>query len=260
MKRFLVAIAFALLLIPLAACSQGGTDTNKSAAPAANTTAAGAAPDALTADPGHYEVMFENDAARLIRIKYPAGAKSVMHNHPAGCGIFLVDQKFKFTMASGEDQTVENHAGDVTCGDMENHLPQNAGDKDAELILLELKNRKTFDNVQTGRSITIPSKPNVSDAVTADPKHYSVQFENDAVRVVRIKTMPGEKTPMHAHPANCTITLTDDTDRDSSGKLTEIKAGTVDCSDALSHSGQNLATHPVEVILIEFKNREKFKA
>jgi len=38
--------------------------------------------------------------ARLLRIKYPAGAKSVMHNHPAGCGIFLVDQKFKLTMAN----------------------------------------------------------------------------------------------------------------------------------------------------------------
>src|SRR5207237_6323016 len=58
------------------------------------------AQDAVTADPSHYIVLFENDMARLLRIKYPAGAKSVMHNHPAGCGIFLVDQKFKLTMAN----------------------------------------------------------------------------------------------------------------------------------------------------------------
>src|SRR5206468_7048955 len=122
-------------------------DTNKSATPSATATPA-PAPDAISADPGHYTVVSENDIARLLRIKYPAGAKSVMHHHPAGCGIFLADQTFKFTMQAGGDQTVENHLGDVTCGDAEDHLPQNAGDKDAELVLLELKNRKTFDNVK----------------------------------------------------------------------------------------------------------------
>src|SRR5207244_3881874 len=136
MKLSLIALPLVFAGILLAACSQGGAETNNPPTPAANRTTT-TAQDAVTADPSHYIVLFENDMARLLRIKYPAGAKSVMHNHPAGCGIFLVDQKFKLTMASGEDQTVEDHAGDVTCGDLENHLPQNAGDKDAELILLE---------------------------------------------------------------------------------------------------------------------------
>src|SRR5205085_2447908 len=107
------------------------------------------------------------------------------------------------------------------------------------------------------RSISIPSKPKELDAVTADPKHYSVQFENDAVRIVRIKLGPRDKTLMHAHPANCTIELTDGVGRDAAGKLVESKAGTVNCGDALSHIGENESSKPAETILIEFKNREK---
>jgi hypothetical protein len=259
MKRSIVAIAPALAGIVFAACNQGKTETAKPADPAASATSV-AAPDAVTADPSHYTVLYENDAARLIRVKFPAGAKSVMHSHPADCAIFIVGGKQKDTSASGEVRTFDNVSGQVTCGDANSHLPENASDKDWDLILLELKNRKAFDNVQTGRSLKIASKPNDLDAVTADPKHYSVQFENDAVRILRIKLGPGEKSLMHAHPANCAISLTDGTDRDARGKLVPTKAGTVNCNDALSHVGENPGSTPAETILIEFKNREKFKA
>ena len=49
-------------------------------------------PDAVTADPNHYSVEFENAAARLIRITYGPGESSVMHRHPPNCAIFLRDQ------------------------------------------------------------------------------------------------------------------------------------------------------------------------
>src|SRR5262249_25080029 len=122
-------------------------------------------------------------------------------------------------------------------------------------------NRKTFDNLQTGRSITIPSKANSPDAVTADPKHYAVQFENDAVRILRIKYGPGDKSVVHAHPANCSILLTEDNFNMGDGQpATPGKAGDVNCGDAASHNPQNVGKKPAEVILNEFKNREKFKA
>ena len=37
-------------------------------------------PDAVTADPKHYRVAFENDVARFIRARYGPGEKSVMHD------------------------------------------------------------------------------------------------------------------------------------------------------------------------------------
>ena len=55
-----------------------------------------------------------------------------------------------------------------------------------------------------------PVRPTpAGDPVTVDPKHYSVEFENDKVRVLRIKYGPGEKSVMHAHPALVAVFLTD---------------------------------------------------
>ena len=47
------------------------------------------------------------------------------------------------------------------------------------------------------------------DAVIADPEHYTVVFENDRVRVIRITYGPGEKSVMHGHNAGVIIDITD---------------------------------------------------
>ena len=109
-----------------------------------------APPDAVAADPARYSVLYENDVALMIRVKYPAGAKSVMHSHPAGCAIFYKDATLKMTSPTGEVRTHEYRAGDVSCGDAYSHLPENVG-RDTEFIQFHLKNRKTFDHLQTGK-------------------------------------------------------------------------------------------------------------
>ena len=45
-------------------------------------------------------------------------------------------------------------------------------------------------------------------AVTADTDHYSVVFENDKVRVVRITYGAGEKSVMHDHGDGVVVFLT----------------------------------------------------
>ena len=66
---------------------------------------------------------------------------------------------------------------------------------------------------------------------------------------------------MHGHPANCSILLTDDTFNMGDGqKPTPGKAGDVSCGDVASHFPQNVGKSSAEVILIEFKNKEKFKS
>ena len=244
MKRLIPIVSSVLLpAILLSACA----NTTGSTA----TLLAQAAPaDAVTADPARYSVLFENDVARLIRVKYPRGAKSVMHSHPAGCAIFYKDSRFKMTTPSGESQTLENRAGDVSCSDAYSHLPENVGG-DTELVLFHLKNRKTFDHLQTGRSLVIPSQPKVPDPIDVDPAHYSVQFENDVVRLTRIKVPGGVNTPMHAHSAYCIVEIRD--------METGVKAGDASCGDAMAHASQNTAKTLNEAITIEFKNRDKFK-
>ena len=47
-----------------------------------------------------------------------------------------------------------------------------------------------------------------ADPVQVDSDHYTVELENDDVRVLRIKYGPGEKSVLHGHPASIGIALT----------------------------------------------------
>ena len=104
---------------------------------------AGAFPDAVTADPKHYTVSFENDVVRFVRAKYGAGERSVMHRHLPGCVIFLTDQTFNFTLPDGTTEPALTPAGALGCGDGNVHLPENIAEQ-AEFIMVEFKDRATF--------------------------------------------------------------------------------------------------------------------
>lgn len=94
------------------------------------------------------------------------------------------------------------------------------------------------------------------DAVAADPAHYTVVFENDIVRLLRVRLGAGESTPRHAHAAYCAIELTDSSLREGDGPASESKAGQVFCGDGTSHAPTNVGTGLAESIVVEFKNRQ----
>ena len=95
------------------------------------------------------------------------------------------------------------------------------------------------------------------DAVKADPQHYTVEFENDKVRIIRIKYGPGEKSGMHTHGPNVGILLTNNTVRmtlpDGTSEESTTLAGTAQWSDAEEHLPENLSDEPLEVVLVELK-------
>jgi hypothetical protein len=104
------------------------------------------------------------------------------------------------TSSTGEVRTHTYRPGDVSCGDAYSHLLENAG-RDSKFVQVHLTNRKTFDHLQTGRSLVSPARIKAPDPIDADPAHYFVQFENDVVRLARIKVPGGVKTPMQARIA-----------------------------------------------------------
>jgi hypothetical protein len=101
-------------------------------------------PDAVRADPAHYSVSFENELVRLLRVRYGSGEKSVMHRHSASCVIFLTDQTFNFTLPDGTTEPASVPAGALGCGDGNVHLPENIAAAAAEFIMIEFKDRETF--------------------------------------------------------------------------------------------------------------------
>ena len=95
--------------------------------------------DAITADPEHYSVEFENDRIRVIRIKYGPREKSVMHTHRANVAVFLTASEVRMHLPDGSSQDVKTEVGATQWADAEEHLPENLTDESLEVVLVELK-------------------------------------------------------------------------------------------------------------------------
>ena len=96
------------------------------------------------------------------------------------------------------------------------------------------------------------------DAVQTDGDKYKVIFENDCVRVLDYKDLPGQATHQHRHPAfvlyalapfKRSITLPD-------GKILQrqFKEADVMWSDSQTHIGTNTGDTPTHVVMVELKS------
>src|SRR5882724_4572087 len=117
----------------------------------------------------------------------------------------------------------------------------------AALVLLSLGKTSTAQS----------TAQRLPDAVTADPKHYTVEFENDIVRILRVRLRAGDSTPPHSHSAYCAIEITDSSLKKADGPTSESKAGQVFCGDSTSHGPRNVGKTLAERVVVEFKNRQR---
>jgi quercetin dioxygenase-like cupin family protein len=97
------------------------------------------AEDSIKADPKHYQIDFENEQVRVLRIRYGPHERSVMHGHPNGVTVFLTDLHVRFTLPDGRTENLDAKAGQVQWLAAGDHLPENLSDQPMELILVELK-------------------------------------------------------------------------------------------------------------------------
>ena len=95
--------------------------------------------DAVQADPQHYTVEAENDRVRVLRTRYGAGEKSIMHSHPALVVVFLTDAQIRFNDQGGGPQEAQAKAGQAVLMPATSHQPENLGGQPIEAILIELK-------------------------------------------------------------------------------------------------------------------------
>lgn len=95
------------------------------------------------------------------------------------------------------------------------------------------------------------------DAVKVDPKHYTVEFENDRVRVLRVRYGPHEKSVMHEHPDSVGVYLTDAHIRitlpDGRSGDPHVKEGHAMWHATGQHLPENIGETPLEFVLVEFK-------
>lgn len=111
----------------------------------------------------------------------------------------------------------------------------NSTSQPIRIIAIELKNK--------------PPRPPLPDTqldpTLVDSQHYKVEFENDQVRVLRVRYGPREAGARHEHILNRVVCYITD---QANGK-----AGDVHISGAMTHSEENTLDRPVERIAVELK-------
>jgi hypothetical protein len=97
------------------------------------------------------------------------------------------------------------------------------------------------------------------DPLKVAPKHYTVVFENDQVRVLRATINPGDKVPMHDHPNHIVVPLDTVTSKfglpDGKSVDAAMKAGEPVWSDATKHAPESTSKQSARVIIIELKGK-----
>ncbi|MSO23858.1 MAG: hypothetical protein EXQ58_11580 [Acidobacteria bacterium] len=95
------------------------------------------------------------------------------------------------------------------------------------------------------------------DPVRVASKNVKVIFENDRVRVLEVRLKPGEKVPMHSHPAHLTYTVSNFKGKysvpDGETTLAEGKTSAWSWTEAITHAGENVGTTEIHTFAIELK-------
>ena len=95
-----------------------------------------------------------------------------------------------------------------------------------------------------------------ADPIVTDPDLYSVVFENERVRVLEYRDVPGDRTCEHSHPDMVIIPLATFRRRLTvGGRTVELEktmheAGWV---DAQTHIGENIGDVPTHALFVELK-------
>ena len=121
---------------------------------------------------------------------------------------------------------------------------------ETHVLLFELKNAP---KTKAGPA----PQPVALDPVKLSPQMYTLLLENEHVRVLEFRCKPGEKEPLHSHPAmvaySPTASKVRDTPRDGETVERETKPGTAVWVEAATHSweclgpGEHITAPPSDV-------------
>jgi hypothetical protein len=162
--------------------------------------------------------------------------------------VYLQSARQRFEYQDGRQPEVfDFKAGEVKWSLADGMHAGQVLDHDFNIIEVELKT--------SGKNQTITGN---LDPLKVDPSHYTLEFENPQVRVLRFRIEPHGETKTHAYSTDhATVFLTDQQLRikDSSGKVdtVEHKAGEVVWETPTTQAEQNVSDKPFEAVIAEVK-------
>ena len=97
----------------------------------------------------------------------------------------------------------------------------------------------------------------IRDAVAVAPHMYKIITENDRVRVLDVRSVPGVTAEMHSHPAQVAIAIADSqftfTTPDGQTMKAALKAGQAMYLPPIEHATEITGTAESHMILVELK-------
>jgi quercetin dioxygenase-like cupin family protein len=181
-------------------------------------------------------VKIDSPQARVLVVTEQPHHPSALHEHPMNrVMIYLGGGQMIRRTPDGKMQKLEFKAGEVRWSPAERpHTSEYIADHPFQIVEIELKNKPQ-------PHVEMPG----NDPLKADPKHYSLEFENDQVRVLRVRFGPHEKGVLHEHKLNHIVVYLTDQARG--------KAGEVRLDEPMTHTEENPLDHPVERIAVDLK-------
>ncbi len=196
------------------------------------------------------QTIVDNDQVRVLRAVDKPHVKNPPHGHKLNrVMVYLNDGTQEITPQGGKPETLKLKKGEVQFSKaVASHTSEVTSDEPLTIIEVELKKEGKPGKLQTGPL----DPPKVA------PKAYHVEFENDQVRVIRVKMPAHSGVPQHEHALNRVVVNLSDQDTrmvSSDGKVQESKhkAGDASFSGAVVHKEDNLQDIPFEAIMIELK-------
>ena len=205
---------------------------------------------ALASIPTHPSgTLFDNSEVTVLRALENNHELGKFHRHPMNrVMVYLQSSRQRFEYQDGRKPEVFDwKAGQVKWSPSDGMHAGQVLEHDFNIIEIELK------TAGAGKAITDNLDP-----LKVDPRHYTLEFENPQVRVLRVRVGPHGVVPMHAYSTDLVIVfLTDQNFRakDSTGKAETVahKAGDVVWETPMTHAEQNLSDKPFEAVIVEVK-------
>jgi quercetin dioxygenase-like cupin family protein len=192
----------------------------------------------------------DNDQAHVIFATDQPHAAGKPHEHKLNRVMVYLNAGRQEFVSGGKKTALTIKAGDVKWSPATGtHTSEIVSDAPVSMVEVEIK--KPGD---PSKKVTTALDPPV-----IDPKHYKIEFENDQVRVVRVKFPAHQGAPMHEHQLNRVVVyLTDQNTRmtapDGKVDTSTHKAGEASWGGPTKHKEDNMMDGPFEAIVVEFKD------
>ncbi len=199
---------------------------------------------------GASRTILENDKVRVLEAVDQPHSPSAPHKHDYNrVMIYLQPGTERITPEGGAPVMLQWRAGEVKWSPASGtHVSEVTSGAPVTMIEVELKNA-----AGPAKSVTTALDP-----VKVDPSDYRVEFENQQVRVVRVRMAAKHAVPLHEHQLDRVVVYLTDQDTkittpDGKSETVQHKAGEASWGGATEHREENVNSSPFEAVVVELK-------